>query len=230
MGILKKIFTAIRGGTRETGEAIIDANAIRIFEQEINDAENHLEKAKRDLTDVMAKEIQAKRIIKELSAEITKHEDYVAQALKKGEEALALEIATKIAEFETKREVQNKAQDSFSAHSARLKDMIKKAKDSVADMKRQLTMVKATDRVQKASQSISDNYASTDSKLLDAKESLGRIQERQADLEDRLVASTQLENELEGTNIEEKLKASGIGEASDSAQDILARIKEKNNV
>jgi len=54
MSIFKKIMTAIRGGASEAGEAIIDANATRIFEQEIRDAENHLTKAKRDLTGVMA--------------------------------------------------------------------------------------------------------------------------------------------------------------------------------
>ena len=35
MSILKKLFTAVRGGAREAGEAIVDANGIRIFEQEI---------------------------------------------------------------------------------------------------------------------------------------------------------------------------------------------------
>jgi phage shock protein A len=37
MAILKKIFTAIRGGAREVGESIVDANSVRIFEQEIKD-------------------------------------------------------------------------------------------------------------------------------------------------------------------------------------------------
>ena len=38
MSVFKKIMTALRGGAREAGEAIVDANGIRIFEQEIKDA------------------------------------------------------------------------------------------------------------------------------------------------------------------------------------------------
>ena len=58
MTILKKLFTALKGGAREAGEAIVDANSIRIFEQEIRDAEHQLQKAKSDLTEVIAKEMQ----------------------------------------------------------------------------------------------------------------------------------------------------------------------------
>ena len=52
MSILSKLFTAIKGGARETGEAIIDKNSIRIFEQEIKDSEAELEKAKTLLKDL----------------------------------------------------------------------------------------------------------------------------------------------------------------------------------
>ena len=100
MSILKKIFTAVRGGAREVGEAIVDANAIRILEQEITDARNSLGKARENLTEVMAKEMQTKREISTLSQKITEHEDYASQAMEKGDEALAIEIAQKIVELE----------------------------------------------------------------------------------------------------------------------------------
>ena len=50
MSILKKMFTALRGGVREVGESIVDANGIRIFEQEIEDAKNALNKAKTSIS------------------------------------------------------------------------------------------------------------------------------------------------------------------------------------
>jgi len=83
MALFEKIFTAIRGGAREMGEAIVDKNGVRIFEQEIKDAETALDKAKQDLTEVMAKEMQASRKIENLNADIKKHEEYVASALAK---------------------------------------------------------------------------------------------------------------------------------------------------
>lgn len=229
MGILSKIITAIRGGAREAGEAIVDANAIRIFEQEIKDADDNLNKAKRDLTEVMAKEMQAKRKVNDLQTEISKHEGYVAEALEKSNEGLAMDVANKIAELESELAIQLKAQESFSAHCERLKAMIKKTNNGLTEMKRQLVMVKTTDSVQKASQSISNNYANSGSKMLGAKESLDRIQKRQADLDDRLAAGDSLKDEFEGSNLDDKLKAAGIGESTGSAVDILERIKAKRN-
>ena len=51
----------------------------------------------------MAKEMQTKRKISALDDSITEHENYATQALEQGNEALALEIAEKIGEFETER-------------------------------------------------------------------------------------------------------------------------------
>ena len=100
MSVLKKIITAVRGGAREVGEFVVDANGTRIFEQEIKDAETHLRKAKQDLTDVMAKQMQAGRKVASTKNEISEHEDYAGQALEKNNEELALEIAEKIAQLE----------------------------------------------------------------------------------------------------------------------------------
>lgn len=227
MGLFNKIITAIRGGAREIGETIVDANGLRIFEQEIKDSEENLEKAKKDLTEVMAKEMQAKRKVEELTKDIEKHEGYVAKALEKGDEALALEVAEKMTELASELEVQTSTATSFGAHCSRLKDMIKKTAKALADMKRQFVMVKTTESVQKATQSITTNYASSGSKLLTAKESLDRIKNRQKDLDDRMAAGDILEGEFEGKDLEAKLREAGIGEGSTSAQDILDKIKAK---
>lgn len=227
MGVFNKIMTAIRGGAREVGEAIVDANGVRIFEQEIKDAEENLEKAKQDLTSVMAKQMQAVRKVEQLSKEIDKHESYATQALEKGDEDLALEVANKIADLQGELGIQQTAQQKFAAHVVRLKDMIKQTTKSLAEMKRQLVMVKTTESVHKATKAISDNYATSGSKLLTAKESLDRIQKRQSDLDDQLAAGVELKDEFEGRGLEQRLKDAGIGGDNSSAQDILAKLKEK---
>jgi len=229
MSLLSKIFTAIRGGAREAGEAVVDMNSVRIFEQEIKDAENALEKAKRDLTDVMAKEMQASRKIETLKADITKHEGFAVQALDKGDEALALDVAQKISDIQGDLNIQQTAQTSFAAHVTRLKGMIKKTTNSLADMQRQLVMVKTTESVQKATTAITENYASGSSKLLSAKESLDRIKQKQQDLDDRLAAGDALQDEFGDKGLEEKLKAAGIVDDGNKAQDILAQLKAKKS-
>ena len=147
MSIFKEVLTALRGGAREVGESIVDANSTRIFEQEIKDAENHLTKAKRDLTDVMAKQMQSQREVEKLKRDISEHEDYAGQALEKGNEGLALEIAEKIAALESQLADQESALASFSSNADRLKQLIKKTERQLSDYQRQLSMVKTTDSV-----------------------------------------------------------------------------------
>tara|TARA_B110000467_G_C18303524_1_gene473036 strand:+ start:259 stop:948 length:690 start_codon:yes stop_codon:yes gene_type:complete len=227
MSIFKKIMTAIRGGASEAGEAIIDANATRIFEQEIRDAENHLTKAKRDLTGVMAEQMAAKRDVDRLSKEIIEHEGYVGQALDKGDETLALAVAEKIATLETELASQQQALTSYTSSSERLKELVKKSERQVAEHKRQLSMVKTTESVQKATSAITDNFSSSNSKLLSAKDSLERIKAKQQKFDDKMKAAELLESEDSDTSLQSQLKAAGIGSQDNNASSVLDRIKAK---
>jgi len=219
--------TAIRGGASEAGEAIIDANATRIFEQEIRDAENHLTKAKRDLTGVMAEQMAAKRDVDRLTREITEHEGYVGQALEKGDETLALAVAEKIASLETEFASQQQALTSYTTSSERLKELVKKSERQVAEHKRQLSMVKTTESVQKATSAITDNFSSSNSKLLSAKDSLERIKAKQQKFDDKMKAAELLESEDSDTSLQAQLKSAGIGAQDNSANSVLDRIKAK---
>ncbi len=225
MSILKKIMTAVKGGAREVGELIVDANGTRIFEQEIKDAENHMRKAKQDLTDVMAKQMQAGRKAESLKAEISEHEGYAVQALEKDNEELALEIAEKIGGLETELVEQEEVRDRFSEHVSRLKDLVKKAERQIKEYERQLSMVKTTESVQRASAAITDNFASSNSKILSAKDSLERIKKRQQNTFDRLAAAEELEAENSDKSLEQRMQAAGIGAEKKSASSVLDRIK-----
>jgi phage shock protein A len=227
MSIFKKIMTAIRGGASEAGEAIIDANATRIFEQEIRDAENHLTKAKRDLTGVMAEQMAAQREVDRLQREITEHEGYAGQALEKGDETLALAVAEKIANLEGELATQQQALESFTVNSDRLKELVKKSERQVAEHKRQLSMVKTTESVQKATSAITDNFSSSNSKLLNAKDSLERIKAKQQKFDDKMKAAEVLESEDSDSSLAAQLKAAGIGSQDNSANSVLDRIKAK---
>ena len=227
MGLLKKIFTAIRGGATEAGEAFVDANSIRILEQEIKDADGHITKAKQDLTTVIAKEMAASREIEETTGKISEYEGYAGDALNKGDEALALEIAEKIATLEANLEQQTEAKKSFSAHAERLRELVKKTERTLAEYKRQLTMVKTTDSVQKATSAISDSFSNSNSKIMSATESLERIKQKQREFDDKLKAAETLDNESTDTSLESKMKDAGIGPQTSSASSVLDRIKAK---
>jgi len=227
MSIFKKIITAVRGGAREAGEAIVDANSTRIFEQEIRDSEKHITIAKRDLTEVMAKQMQAARELGQLQASIKEHEGYAMQALNQGNEALAIEVAEKIAELEKSAAEQQQANESYLKSADRLKELIKKSERQLTDYKRQLSMVKTTESVHKATSAITDNFVASNSKLLSAKDSLERIKQKQAMFDDKLKAAEQLDAENSDTSLQSKLQEAGIGAQQSSAQSILERLKTK---
>lgn len=219
--------TAVRGGATEVGEAIVDANSTRIFEQEIRDAENHLTKAKRDLTGVMAQQMAASREVDRIKREITEHEGYAVQALEKGDESLALAVAEKIANLESELSTQQQALDSFEGNANRLKELVMKSERQVTEYKRQLSMVKTTESVQKATSAITDNFSSSNSKLLNAKDSLERIKAKQQKFDDQMKAAELLESENSDSSLEAKLKEAGIGSADTSANSVLDRLKAK---
>ena len=227
MEFFKKLITAIRGGGRELGEAVLDSQGIRIYEQEIEDAKAAISQAEQDLTGVMAKEMQAGREIERLEKEIADYETKALSALDKGEESLAAEVAEKIAELELELETQQSAKTQFSAHVASVKEMIKQTHAKIREHEREISMVKTTDNVHKAAKSINQHIDGGSSKMVAAKESLERIKHRQQDESDRMAASEALNAELSGKSLENKLKAAGIGEDSDRKSQVLERLKAK---
>ena len=224
MNVLKKLITAVRGGAREAGEAIIDANAIRILEQEIVDAKKSLEKGRVSLTELMAKEMQTKRELSAIQTNISEHEGFAKEALDKDNESLALEIAEKIVEYESALADQRTILAGFTDHIATLKSQIKQAEKTIAENERQMLMVKTTESVQKATMCITDNISANASTMTSARESLERIKKRQRDNADKMAASKVLQGELSG-DLSAKMKAAGIGLQDSSATSVLARLK-----
>ena len=74
---------------------------------------------------------------------------------------------------------------------------------------------------------ITDNFIASNSKLLNAKDSLERIKQKQAMFDDKLKAAEQLESESGDDSLQSKLQQAGIGAQQSSAQSILDRLKTK---
>lgn len=226
--VFSKLWTALRGGAREIGDAVVDANGVRIFEQEIKDAKDNIATAKRNLTEVMAKRMQAERKVKELGDAITENEGYTEQALAKNDEALALDVATKIAKLETEKQEQTAIVNRLENQVAQLKAHIKNAEKLISDHERELSIVRTTESVQKATEQVVDNIASNNSSLNSARESLERIKKNQQTRQDQLEAGEVLEKEFSGNDLDTKLEAAGIKGDKVDATAVLARIKAKS--
>lgn len=225
MSVMKKVMTLLRGSVREIGETVVDANATRIYEQEILDAKHSIAQAKDDLAGVMAKEMQSARQIEKLQAEIERYEGLAVEALEKSQEALAEEVAGKVGGLEQELAEQTRAHAAYAVQVTRLKDLIKQAEARIREHEREIGVAKTTESVYRATRSISENIGQGGSKLMSARESLDRIKQRHEDLADRMTAAEQLNNEFGQGALEKKLAAAGVGDEARRQSEVMARIR-----
>ena len=227
MSIFSKIVTAIRGGASEAGEAIVDANLMRILDQEIRDAKEAMEKSRRGLTELMAEKSGYERKAAELNAKISEYEGHALSALEKGEEAIALEVAEKIAEFQGEVEYNEGAITQLQNTIVTQKEFLTTSERKVKDLAREAKMARTTETVQKTAAALSTNFTASGSKLNSARSSLDRIKARQQKNADQLKAGEALAAEATGASLEAKLSGLGITKTSSKGGDILAQLKAK---
>ncbi|VAW51857.1 hypothetical protein MNBD_GAMMA06-2063 [hydrothermal vent metagenome] len=227
MSIFKKLITAVRGGATEVGEAIVDNQAIRILEQEVRDSKQALSDAKTNLTSIMAEKMGIDRKVKDLAAKIAEHESYVMQALDKSDDALAEEVAVKIADFEHELTVQQGICDGYTTKIATLKKMIRQTERNVQAMDREISVVKTTEKVQKANDLASAKFSGSNSSLRSATDSLERIKARQQKREDQSAAAMELVDDENGGDLQARLKSAGIVDAGSSSSSVLERLKKR---
>lgn len=225
MSVIKKVVTLLRGSAREIAENVVDANATRIYEQEIIDAKQSILEARSSLADVMAKEMQSGRAVTRLEGEIEHYEGLALEALNKTQEALAEEVAGKVAALEQDLEEQRKARQAFANQVSKLKELVKSSEAKIREHEREIAIAKTTESVYKATQSISDNIGNSGSRLTSARESLERIKQRHENLADRMHATEQLDRELGEKALATKLAAAGIGQDADRQRKVMERIR-----
>lgn len=226
MSVIKKLVTLLRGSARELGQSMVDANATRIYEQEITDAKASISQAKTELTGVMAQQMQTAREIERIKADVLRHENMALQALDKQKDDLALEVAARVAALEAELQVQTEAHAAYALQVSRLKDLIRSAEARVREHEREIGIAKTTESVYRATQSISESMGASGSKLTSARESLERIRKRHEELADRMAAAEELDAEFGHRALERKLAEAGIGEDPKvKAQDVMARLR-----
>ena len=230
MNVWAKLLTALRGGANEAGEAVVDSQALRILDQELRDADEELKRSKESLVAIIAQEKVSVEKRDTLKDKIAEHEGYASQALEKGDEALALEIAGKIAGDEVQMKTEAQAAEGYSASANDLRASIKQAENNIKRLKQQVDTVKATDSVQRAQKSVAARYSGSNSKLRTAMDSLERIKEKQALEGAKMAAASELDRENDGdADLQTKLEDAGIVAGETTAKDVLERLKAKQS-
>lgn len=207
---LAKLWTALRGGANEAIEAAADSQAIRILEQEQRDAKAELQACDQNLTKIMAKRKLVQNKVESLKSDIEKYTNHALAANDKGDEALAIECATRVEELEGQLRVEQEMLDGFQASEKSLESNIAKAKTNVRRLDQQIDQVKATDSVQKAQVAVSTRHMGANSKVKTALDSLERIKAKQAERSAEIEAAEERANKESGSDLDEKLKQAGI--------------------
>ncbi len=228
MGVLKDLFAAVKGGANEVGEAIIDANAIRILEQEIRDAENAINSSKQSLTRMKSTDIRLKREIHALSEDVKDYEEKAIAALEAEEENLAVEVAERIAEIESEHNEKSTEQAALESEIDKIHKMIKAREHTIQKNKRELDKVRTVKELQRATESVSSNFAATGTSQHRVAKALERVKSKQQNWQDRMEAGDWMSEADANSDLDAKLKAKGIGNSeTGGASDVLARLKAK---
>ena len=225
MNIWTKIATAVRGGANEVGEAIVDQQALRILDQEIREADNDIISSKEALTGIIAKRKLADKKVESLKASIKEYEGYVMQALDKGDETLATEVADKIAGQEAELAGEAGVVTSFADSEGQLRRAVAQTEANLKRLKQQVDTVRATETVQRAQAAVAARHSGADSSMRSAVDSLDRLKTKQAERAAKFEAANELANSTEEVSLNDKLKAAGIVDGGAKGGDVLARLR-----
>lgn len=227
MSMWKKLVTALRGGASEVGEAIIDANAIRILEQEQRDADAAMVKARNGLVEIKAKHKLAQQRISGLESDIASWEGKALAALNADQQGLATECAGRVAELETQIAQERELASQFERQVGLLQAQIIDSEARLKGIRQQTEMAKARETVQQARVATANATGGANGKVETALSSLARIKQRQDERDAKLDAAQELAEVSSGDDLERRLQAAGIGAQSSGANDVLARLKAK---
>jgi len=216
--LIMKLATGRRGATREVLESAVDANAIRIFAQEIYECECSLKQSKRHLSGVMAEKLKLKRQIDAQTAKVSKSEAKVRARLDAKDEGGAMQLAEEMAQQETLLSNLQQQHDKLESYEQKLLKTLKTTAQKLEQRRADLRMAQATKHAQQAVGSLARHANEHGDKFAQMQESVDRINRKQEDFDDRMQAMDEIDAQLSGEPTESE-------ETRGKAEDILARLK-----
>ena len=115
MSLWGSLFTAVKGGANEAAEKAADANAVRILDQQVRDADAALIRAQTDLAGLMGKAKLSRDKVADLEQKYARDMAVVERAVEQGQDALAQELADRIAILEGELERERRSFGELSS-------------------------------------------------------------------------------------------------------------------
>ncbi|PDT31185.1 PspA family regulator [Rhizobium sp. L9] len=223
--MFKLISTLLRGRVHDAEQAFADRNAVPLLAQQIRDAAQSIQTARRSVAVAIAQNEQEKAQHQTILARIADLETRATAALTKGNEGLAREAAEAIAFLEAERDASEQAQSQFTTSIAKLKGIVRDAEARLQALQRGERLARATEEAQKLDVAVAGPGLAT---LDEAEETLARLRLRQSQNELTAAALKEMESATRPASIIEKLANAGCGAPlASSADDVLARLKSR---
>ena len=223
--MFKLISILLRGRAHDAEQAFADRHAVPLLSQQIRDAAQQIQSARRSVAVAIAQNEQEKGQHATIVARIADLENRATTALTKGNDGLAREAAEAIAFLEAERDASEKAQAQFTAGIDKLKGIVRASEARLQALQRGERLARATEEAQKLDVVVAGPGLAM---LDEAEETLARLHLRQSQNDLTAAALKEMEGSIRPAGIIEKLANAGCGPAlHSSADDVLARLKSR---
>lgn len=225
MSIFRKLNTLLRAGARETAEQITDANAIRIYRQEVVDAENLLNRRRACLAAIIATRKDLEKEIAAAQTRIQSRESQVAGLVpQERSEELLLLAAKDIASTEAHLAALQRRHIEVAGRVNAQELVLRKLVAEIREHRREVTIL-AT-QMRSSGRSLADNYNET------VAGHLANLRDTRAGITGAIAASEHAEagmdeaiERVDGDPLDRELSAMGRDDESLHLESVLARLR-----
>ena len=224
--MFKTLVTLVRGATASAEQQFADRNALLLLDQQIRDAGNSLERAKKALALTIGQERQEAARIIGAQARIADLEARVTAALQAGDESLAREGAQSIAGLEADRDSYRAAKALFEPEIQRLRDYVTQAQERLLTVERGRRLARASESIRVMRRGGVEEEGPNRATLSEAEATLNRLRDRQVEIRAADEALDELEAASRPETIAQKLASKGFGpRVRATADDVLSRLR-----
>lgn len=223
MSVWRKLVTAVKGGANEAAEAVVDANLMRILDQEMREAKDAISKARDEKARMTANRITKEKSVSEMMAEIDRRTNAARTAKQRGDEPLAVEIIESVLKLRDKVESDQALADQYRQTEEGMDTALKQSHSRIETLQRKIEAAKANEALiaaQKAS-AVGTNVSSD--RMSNAMASLERLEQKQAHQQALLAAADEEAQLVSGEALEDKIKALE-NPARNDVQALLAKL------
>jgi phage shock protein A len=218
------LMTIVRGRNERARDQLESTHAVLILEQKIREAEQGHNTAKRSLATMIIRERNEARALTSLNTRITDLEARAMAALDAEMDALAQEAAGALADLESERDTRNRAVDKTRMSTQRLRLMIEKCQRRLIELRQGLHTARSMDAERISATALRGDIAGA-AALVEGEAVLKRVLES-ADVVEELDILDQLNAELDGDDLVDRLAASGLGApVRTRGEDVLSRLR-----